>query len=303
MAWYNPLDWPSAITGGAYTVASYVAYPVSKDYSEFLASAGDPKYIPKALRGAAASTVEERAAQSAEGNRYTNRAVKEMAPAVETTVVTAAQVASHFTPAGIGGGVAAEMITDALLEARGEAPTRSLIKLNSPISQDADLGMVGNFLAAGFRGDKHYQSGLLPDQHPQRLHAQANQQSQNMPNNTSNGGQGQAPSGGFMAGIQKGMRSLSEGSGGFLGIASIIGLIVGIVLLPIAWPIAIGAAALGFLGQKVWSDSSKQPNTPAPTAYTPPVSNHPRSEAGTVPEQYRPQQDLPTAKPENVKER
>lgn len=152
----------------------------SKDYAEFLWAAGNPHYVEKSFSEPAGDTQEKRATQSAEANRYTKRAVNEIAPKVETSAVTLAQGVATVTSAGLLGATTVERVTDQLLMAQGEAPTRSLIKMYSPIGEKSDFGTAGNFVVdtvLGVRSDDHYKydtKGGLPDAHPASQYNPAN---------------------------------------------------------------------------------------------------------------------------------
>jgi len=175
MGWMAPFEWASGkLLYGAGVVAGWTG---SEDYSEFLKAAGtirdEKPYIEKAWRAMPSNLTEDQRREFiAEQGRYGKRVVDEIAPDVESSLVTAAQGVAILTPAGPLGAVAVEQLTDQMLIANGDAPTRSLMKRYSPLQ--GDYGDAGNFAVdlIGVRGDKHYADGGKADDHPLRLAAQ-----------------------------------------------------------------------------------------------------------------------------------
>jgi len=298
MGWMAPFEWAS---GKLLTGAGYVASPFSRDTAEFLWTAGNPNYTPPVFLQAAAPTAEGRKEQAAESNRYTKRVTEEIAPAVETTVVTAIQglsaaegmlVGSKIPVIGkVGGAVlgfeAGQDLVDAYL-GEGEAPARSLVRIYSPVNEKTKLGMVENFVvdAVGARGDSHYNNGGLPDAHPLSKYNPANHPAPPPPEKS------------FFASIQdtaKGFLDVASKSTGLsFGMWSMIAAAAGTALAVFGAPV-LGIGLLvggGLFGQKL-ADMATAPAT-APSATPPaPVTNHPRKEGAADPLPARPSPSTP----------
>jgi len=298
MGWMAPFEWAS---GKLLTGAGYVASPFSRDTAEFLWTAGNPSYTPPVYRQAAASTVEGRKEQAAESNRYTKRVTEEIAPAVETTVVTAIQgltaaegvLIGSKVPVigkmwgGLAGIEAGEQLVDAYL-GEGEAPARSLTRVYSPITEKTDLGLVANIGVAmvGARGDSHYNNGGLPDAHPLSKYNPANHPAPPPPEKS------------FLASIQdtaKGFLDVATKTTGLsFGMWSMIAAAAGTALAVFGAPV-LGIGLLvggGLFGQKL-ADMAAAPATAPVTTPAAPITNHPRNEGAADPLPARPSPSTP----------
>lgn len=280
MGWMAPFEWTSQkLYSGAGYVASWVG---AEDTAEFLWSAGNPAYVEKSYRTKtyddATKTMasqEERDHQKKEANRYTKAAVEEIAPAVETTLVTTGQVGATVGTAylsrsplwSLGAFQATENVFDAYLEANGEkAPVRSLRRVYSPLAETGLPGLLD------FGGDSHYRNGGTIDEHPKHLEGRKTHEGKASPPspNTDNN-----KSSGFLA-------MLETKTGLKFGAGSIIGIILGALAMFIN-PIVGGVILAGGLlfGQKAmdsFASSGKENPETKPNISEKPKENPKKAE-------------------------